>query len=309
MKLMALIQSLLILNIFVVQSGSMEPKIHTGSVVVSVKQNDYKQGDVISFYTDNSKKTVVTHRIVAELDNNILTSGDANNTVDSTKITKKDILGKVVFSVPYLGYFFNWVKNPYGLILFVLVPATIIIYEELKFIFSELKKKIKFNLKFKKSYLIVPAVPLFGSLVFFSNFSGAFFTDSKVSTNNTFATATSPPSQTALLYNSNEYTCNLGATNLDRQQLKNVIFTDLGSNVNIKVELQNATPNSTYDLWVNQDIGACPLSAPTVPDALTTDQNGNGTFSTDVAKFGGATKIWVSVVGGGQVLRSTSVNL
>lgn len=191
---MALIQSMLILNIFIVQSGSMEPSIKTGSVVFSVKSNDYKSGDVISFYSDPTKKTVVTHRIVAESNNKFLTSGDANKTIDEAKIPENQIIGKVFLTVPYLGYFFNWAKTPKGLILLVLIPATIIIYEELKFIFGEIKKKINLNPKFKKSYFLIPIIPIIGSFVFISNYSGAFFTDSKTSANNIFATATSPPS-------------------------------------------------------------------------------------------------------------------
>lgn len=311
MNLMAIIQSLLILNIFVVQSGSMEPKIHTGSLVFTLKQQNYKQGQIVSFKPDLTKDVTVTHRIVSNINNKYLTSGDANSTIDSAKITNKNITGKVFLTVPYLGYFFNWAKTPKGLILLVLVPATIIIYEELKFLFYEIKKKIKVNLKFKKSYLLIPVIPIFGSVIFLSNFTGAFFTDTKTSTNNIFTTATvSPvPSKTALLYNSDEYTCNNGATNLSAQQLRNVVFTDNGNNVDIKAELLGATPNSVYDLWVNEDPGSCPLNSPTLSNAITTDSSGNGIVNYSIAKFGGATKIWVSLVGGGQVLRSTSVSL
>ena len=70
------------------------------------------------------------------------------------------------------------------------------------------------------------------------------------------------------------------------------------------VALKGATPDSTYDIYVNQDPGGCPTVA---VDTLTTNGQGNGNANVKVPAVPGATVYWVSAVGGGQVLRSTAV--
>lgn len=81
----------------------------------------------------------------------------------------------------------------------------------------------------------------------------------------------------------------------------------LGAKLQIEVSLKGATPNATYDIWVNQDPGACPLGGPTAPGALKTNGKGNGNAHVQVPIVSGATHFWVSAVGGGQVLRSTAL--
>ena len=109
-------------QVFTVLSGSMEPTYHVGSLIY-VKRVDPAQlqaGDVITFMLD--EKTVATHRIIQvvpdEEDPTVLrfaTQGDANDAPDGTPVHYKNVIGKPVFSVPYLGYFANFVQNPPGL--------------------------------------------------------------------------------------------------------------------------------------------------------------------------------------------------
>ena len=70
-----------------------------------------------------------------------ITKGDANNAPDPKKITKKDIIGKVIFSIPYVGYAVDFARKPIGFIFIVIVPAAIIIFDETKKIYEEIKKK------------------------------------------------------------------------------------------------------------------------------------------------------------------------
>jgi len=56
-------------------------------------------------------------------------------------VSKSEIIGKVLFSVPYLGYAVDFAKKPLGFALIILVPAAIIIGDEIKKIFGEVKKK------------------------------------------------------------------------------------------------------------------------------------------------------------------------
>jgi signal peptidase len=125
----------------------MEPAIHTGSVVIVKPENNYKIGDVITFTHAIKMETPVTHRIydvrVEGGQSVYITKGDANNALDSAEIAKKNIKGKVLFSIPYLGYIVNFIKKPIGFTLIIVIPAVLIIGDELKKIYNEIKKKKK----------------------------------------------------------------------------------------------------------------------------------------------------------------------
>lgn len=129
-------------KIFTVQSGSMEPAIHTGSLIFSKPLADYNVGDVVTRKTDDPKMTV-THRVVSkeEVDGKTVfaTQGDANNAPDGEKFSKELIVGKTFLTIPYLGYLVGFAKTQLGLLIFVVIPATIIIYEEI----TKIKKEIR----------------------------------------------------------------------------------------------------------------------------------------------------------------------
>jgi len=132
-------------KVLTVISGSMEPAIHTGSVVVVKPVTDYKIGDVITFGPYTKTKAPTSHRIydIKVVDGSpvYITKGDANNAPDAREIKKSDIVGKVLFSVPYMGYAVEFAKKPLGFALIIIVPAAIIIGDEIKKIYVELKKK------------------------------------------------------------------------------------------------------------------------------------------------------------------------
>lgn len=122
-------------KMMVVLSGSMEPAIKTGSVVVVKPADSYQKGDIITFEDRETKTTSVTHRIVEvkEKDGNkfFVTKGDANDAPDSNEVSQDQIVGKTLFSIPYIGYPVNFTKTLEGLIVLVVIPATLIIYSEI----------------------------------------------------------------------------------------------------------------------------------------------------------------------------------
>lgn len=130
-------------ELFVVQSGSMAPTIKTGSLTVSKPVENYEIGDIITYASTYNPKQMITHRIAdAEKEGNIfLTKGDANEDVDPMPVKFENIKGKLLFWVPYLGYPIGFAKTYQGLILLVIIPSTIIVYDE----FLSLKKSL-FNL-------------------------------------------------------------------------------------------------------------------------------------------------------------------
>ena len=138
---------------YVVLSGSMEPTYHVGSLIY-VKSVDYKElkvGDPITYMI--SQDTVVTHRIIEVLvdeeDPNTIryfTQGDANAVADGTSVHYKNIIGKPVFSIPYLGYVSNYIQNPPGMYVAIAAGALLILLVFLPDVFadaSETEKKKK----------------------------------------------------------------------------------------------------------------------------------------------------------------------
>ena len=130
-------------QMLVVQSGSMEPNIQTGSVVVMRPAADYGVGDVITFGPVTKTKPPTTHRIISAQDEGYTTKGDANENVDPKTVARRDVLGKVLFHVPYFGFVLDFARQPLGFALIIGVPAAIIIGDELRKIFVEVKRLVK----------------------------------------------------------------------------------------------------------------------------------------------------------------------
>ena len=109
------------LQVYTVLTGSMEPHYHVGSIIY-VKDVDpatLRVGDAISFMI--SENTVATHRIIEVLpdedDADVIrfrTKGDNNDIADTNPVHCNNVLGKVVGTIPLLGYVSNFVQNPPG---------------------------------------------------------------------------------------------------------------------------------------------------------------------------------------------------
>ena len=99
----------------VVQSGSMEPKISAGDVVLArpVELEDpLPMGRVITFAapTGSAHHGTMLHRLVGERsDGALVTAGDANADVDSTPIARRDIIARGVLLIPWIGQPALWI--------------------------------------------------------------------------------------------------------------------------------------------------------------------------------------------------------
>ena len=118
---------------YVVESGSMQPDIPTGSLCFINKKAKYenmKVGDIIAFKINSN--AFATHRIVSITNEGFETKGDANNVIDNIITTKDNYIGQNIFSIPYVGL---WVlviqttrgKIILGTIIIVLFLAAILI--------------------------------------------------------------------------------------------------------------------------------------------------------------------------------------
>jgi len=123
-------------NVDAVVSGSMEPELKVGGVVITrpVEAEEIKAGDIITFYSPLSEK-LTSHRVIAAEEGSSLhfsTKGDANEDADAFSVPAENVMGKVCFHIPYLGYVAQFVKTPLGFLLTLCLPGLIIIVMELR---------------------------------------------------------------------------------------------------------------------------------------------------------------------------------
>ncbi len=126
------------LRVFTVLSGSMAPAIPAGSIAVSVPYDSYQVGDIVTFRQDSGKVTV-THRIAGRSGNVFVTKGDANKTRDPQTVLPSSILGKTVAIVPLAGYLIAFVRTGPGLFIFIILPALVVIANEIRTIIREIR--------------------------------------------------------------------------------------------------------------------------------------------------------------------------
>ncbi|MEE1246189.1 MAG: signal peptidase I [Acutalibacteraceae bacterium] len=123
-------------SVLQVTSGSMEPEIPVGGIVVvrKVKPESLKVGDVISFYSndvDISGK-VNTHRIFeikqSESGEKIFrTKGDANEYADTAAVFEIDLVGKMILNLGSVGgSVFDVLRNPTIILIFIVLPLIFI---------------------------------------------------------------------------------------------------------------------------------------------------------------------------------------
>ena len=113
-----------------VLSGSMEPTYHTGSLIYvrPCAPEDVQVGDPITFVL-NEELDVVTHRVVSiDAENqHFYTKGDANAAPDGAPVYFKNLIGRPVFTIPYLGYVSHWVSNPPGMYLAIAIAIVLVV--------------------------------------------------------------------------------------------------------------------------------------------------------------------------------------
>lgn len=107
----------------VVLSGSMEPELSVGDLLIIVRDEEYALRDVVVFQDGRS---LTVHRIVGVDGTTVTTKGDANNGEDDP-IERDLIKGKVVFAVPFLGTLVNIIKTPIGTV--VVLGAALLLLE------------------------------------------------------------------------------------------------------------------------------------------------------------------------------------
>ena len=121
---------------YVVASGSMIPVLEVYDVLIVQGHDPFEEieiGDIIVFNRPSDHNRVIVHRVVSIIDENpktIRTQGDANPaSIPGTDfpISEEEYIGKVVYTLPQVGYITQLLKPPTNYIIIAIVIGVMII--------------------------------------------------------------------------------------------------------------------------------------------------------------------------------------
>ncbi|MEM2178910.1 MAG: signal peptidase I [Candidatus Methanomethylicaceae archaeon] len=106
-------------RIIVIASSSMKPELESGDAVflIKPKPEEIKIGDIISFnkVIPYISSNIITHRVIEikKYENVYIfkTKADANPNPDKFDVSYKEIIGKVIFKIPKIGYALYFIKQ------------------------------------------------------------------------------------------------------------------------------------------------------------------------------------------------------
>ena len=98
--LTAIVMVNLCFDFFYIKTGSMEPELPVGSVVMVAPNAKPKIGDIFAY--ENHGSTVI-HRIVGMEGDGYVFQGDANPSPDGAVVEKSQIIGKAVARIRFLA--------------------------------------------------------------------------------------------------------------------------------------------------------------------------------------------------------------
>jgi signal peptidase I len=95
----------------IVAGSSMEPRLHSGDLVVARSHSHYEIGDAVVYHNADLNRNVL-HRIVGRDGSRFVFKGDNNDFVDPTHPQQSALLGSLWFTVPGVGGFVEWLQVP-----------------------------------------------------------------------------------------------------------------------------------------------------------------------------------------------------
>lgn len=133
---------------FVVLSGSMQPTMNPGDVIIvdSVGFDAIESGDIVTF--TGSGPALTTHRVVDVVRDGefqgLETKGDSNEDADQGLVRPSQLVGRVMtlgetpIVIPYAGIVIETARTQLGVYALVLVPLTLFVLNE---IYSQLRRR------------------------------------------------------------------------------------------------------------------------------------------------------------------------
>ncbi len=134
---------------YVVASGSMLPVLEIYDVLIVQGHepfDDIEVGDIIVFNRPSDHNRVIVHRVASIIDDDpktLRTKGDANPaSIPGTDfpITEEEYIGKVVYTLPQVGYVTQLLKPPINYVIIAVVIGVMIVKQITK------KKKEKMDI-------------------------------------------------------------------------------------------------------------------------------------------------------------------
>lgn len=122
-------------KVLAVVSGSMEPAINTGDVIIVkpvAAEQEVRDGDIVTFRVQDKPDMMVTHRVVGTVKVNgtpvaYVTKGDANLDRDLSTIARDQIVGTFRWRILYFGYLSAFLRKPIGIVFVVILPGLVLV--------------------------------------------------------------------------------------------------------------------------------------------------------------------------------------
>jgi signal peptidase len=113
-------------------SGSMEPNVSTGDLVVTmpIAPGEARSGDIVTFTDPSGSGKLLTHRVasarLAGKQYRFVTKGDANSNVERWAVPADGRVGRVVMKVPKVGYVMALSRSPEARVALIALPALLL---------------------------------------------------------------------------------------------------------------------------------------------------------------------------------------
>ncbi|MBQ7407946.1 MAG: signal peptidase I [Clostridia bacterium] len=111
------------IGVGVVMSGSMEPVISTGDLIIVQKQDSYAVNQIVVFQQNG---ILVVHQILSIDGNTVVTQGTANDSPDEPMDISR-IKGRVIAHASNIGSVVKWIKSPIGTLLVLAIAGYLLI--------------------------------------------------------------------------------------------------------------------------------------------------------------------------------------
>ena len=239
-------------RVYSVLTGSMKPFLRPGTLIVTqvpVNSHAISKGSIITFREPQKQNQFVTHRVDQVVEQGVtrffLTKGDANQAPDPWQISYGQIVGLYRTQVPYLGSFFQLLRTPPGIVIFILVPVLIVALMEIQTIFSIIvESKVEDLTKLKdKSSKILGLILILSLYVLASSRTYSLFTSNLISINGAILA-------TGELGPPNNQTAQLSPT-ADTELSRRLVNFNFGQSIQINVSSSQSIPERLllrYDL-------------------------------------------------------------
>jgi signal peptidase len=122
---------------FTVLTGSMEPALAPGDVVLSERRSplDVRPGDVVTFHDPSRDGELVTHRVESLRRTGAMvafvTRGDANDVSERWSVPADGHIGRAAVTVPKVGHVLQWAGSREGKLGLIAAPAALLVLLEL----------------------------------------------------------------------------------------------------------------------------------------------------------------------------------